>query len=154
MTEGAKGDPLGDGGVTISPSPPGGKFWCLASEDEEESPVARSVAAPASEAYWQSSPVVSSPSSRYVKRMRSRAFQRRAAMLLASSPSVSRESSPELCRRPPRTLSPPAKDLILPVLEPTIFFLDDFIASEWITVVRKSAVSRFRLYVTGCGSVR
>jgi hypothetical protein len=88
------GDALGDahgdapfGGV----SPPfGGKFWCLAVEDEEEA-VRVEQSPRSSEVYRRSSLEVSASSSaRYVKRLQKRFEQRRAAMLLSISPGESR----------------------------------------------------------------
>ncbi|XP_051190784.2 uncharacterized protein [Lolium perenne] len=40
--------------------------------------------------------------------------------------------------------SPAEKSLKFPVLEPTVFFLQDFDASEWVTVYRKDKCRRFR----------
>jgi hypothetical protein len=140
------GDALGDGlGAAMdgAASPfVGGRFWCLSEEDEAEGleePLPQSPAA-----YRESSPEISSvPSARYVKRMYHRAQQRRAALLLSVLPCRSGASSPDFSPQL-RGSSPSEKSLKIPVLEPTVFSLQEFDATEWVKVFRRERCRRFR----------
>jgi hypothetical protein len=118
----------------VGATPLGGRFWVLADvrsdEEEENSPITDQSWARRYVSNSDLSDCVPS-SARRLRRDRKRRMQRWAAKELAVSPSAVRSpSSPEEMIRQ----SPGKK---LPVLEPSTFILEEFNASEWITVFRR-----------------
>jgi hypothetical protein len=118
----------------VGATPLGGHFWVLADvrsdEEEENSPISDQSWARRYVSNSYLSDCVSS-SARRLRRDCKRRMQRWAAKELAISPSAVRSpSSPE-----ERMRQSPGKKL--PVLEPSTFILEEFNASEWITVFRR-----------------
>jgi hypothetical protein len=71
--------------------------------------------------------------------MQNRALQRQVAMELFPSPDLG-SSAPARSLFVSRPSLPSPKELKLPVLEPTVFYLHDFNAREWVNVVRSKNV--------------
>ncbi|KAM0837823.1 hypothetical protein ACQ4PT_061373 [Festuca glaucescens] len=140
------GDSQGDSQGRL-PSPIGGKFWVLSSDEDAVDEV-NSMGEPPPE-YGGSSPEPSpSLSSRYAKRIRNRLLQREAALKLSVdlSSDQSGYSLDQLdqIRLTKPSRSPLVKILKVPVLEPTVFLLDDFNAKDWVRVVRKKRIINAR----------
>jgi hypothetical protein len=113
-----------------------GRFWSFdQGVDDDDGPSPRS----SSPGDYRRSPSERAlkTSSRYVKRITNRLQQRSAAMALSVQldPTVSNFTAA-------KQAPPPAVDLKVPVLEPTVFFLEDFNAAEWTRVVRKNRLRK------------
>jgi hypothetical protein len=115
----------------------GGRFWCLAVEDEDDGDGVRSQSPISLESDQKyriaSSEIRATSSSRYVKRINARKLQRMAALDLEV-----RDEFDWLARSPsPVISSPSVRMLKLPVLEPSTFLLKDFKPAEWISIHRQ-----------------
>jgi hypothetical protein len=71
-------------------------------------------------------------SSRYVKRILSRKLQRQAALDLNLRDDLDSQVQDVM----PMTRMSPVKSLILPVIEPSTFLLQNFSLAEWVTIQR------------------
>ncbi|XP_051181965.1 uncharacterized protein [Lolium perenne] len=119
-----------------------GRFWSLDSGEDDDADLASSPRSTSPGDFLRSpSERVLKLSSRYVKRLNNRIMQRRAALDLAVKLDLGSSCSSGFAR-PKLNGSPPATVLKFPVLEPTVFFLQDFNATEWTRVERKKVFRR------------
>jgi hypothetical protein len=129
------GEATDDQGVTAAArfsQPIGGKCWGLSSDDDASNEAASLGGASVVEYVWSSPVWQPSFSSTYVKRIRHQILQREAALSLSIDLSHDSSRSDTTHFRMEKThRSPLIKSLKLPVLEPTVFFIDDFNANEW-----------------------